>query len=161
MKNNDNRRSFIKKITIGGIGLTAIPSVMMAETKSDNPNKENESLQASLKQDEKNIKRTYNTSYKNENLRRVAFPIGGLGSGMFCLEGSGAISHMSIRNRPEIFHEPNMFAAIAVKGKQTVARVLEGPIEEWKMFGQRGTGNGASGSNYGLPRFNSAVFTDR
>ena len=161
MKNNDNRRSFIKKVAIGGIGLTTMPSVMMAEAKQETFDKDTEALQTSQKPDGKSGKRGYNSSYKEEHLRRVAFPIGGLGAGMFCIEGSGAVSHMSIRNRPEIFHEPNMFAAIAVKGEKIVARVLEGPVEEWKMFGQRGTGNGASGANYGLPRFNSAVFSDR
>jgi len=39
-----------------------------------------------------------------------------MGAGMFCLEGTGSISHMSIRHRPELYHTPNMFAAIAVKG---------------------------------------------
>ena len=34
---------------------------------------------------------------------------------MFCLEDTGALSHMSIRNRPEIYNEPAMFAAIEVK----------------------------------------------
>ena len=61
-------------------------------------------------------KRTFNTQYENEYLSRFAFPIGGMGAGMFCMEGSGAISHMSVRHKPEIFYEPCMFAAIHVKG---------------------------------------------
>ena len=43
--------------------------------------------------------------------------MGGLGAGMICLEGTGALSHVSIRNRPEVFNEPVVFAAISVKGK--------------------------------------------
>ena len=34
-----------------------------------------------------------------------------------------------------------------------VARVLEGPVPGWKLFGQPGTGNGAGGASFGLPRF--------
>ena len=52
------------------------------------------------------VSRDYNGPYAGANLNRVAFPIGGIGAGMFCLEGTGAISHMSVRNRMEVFHEP-------------------------------------------------------
>ena len=58
----------------------------------------------------------YNNYYSGRHLDRIAFPIGGLGAGMFCLEGTGGISHMSIHNHPEVFNEPCMFAAISVKG---------------------------------------------
>ena len=37
----------------------------------------------------------YSKEYKGEFLNRIAFPIGGMGAGMFCLEGTGAISNMS------------------------------------------------------------------
>ena len=52
-----------------------------------------------------------------EYLQRIAFPIGGIGAGMFCLEGTGAISHLSIRNTPDFYNEPPVFAAIVVKGQ--------------------------------------------
>jgi uncharacterized protein (DUF608 family) len=42
-----------------------------------------------------------------------------------------------------------------------VARVLEGPVPGWKIFGAAGTGNGASGMSYGLPRFEAASFLAR
>ena len=48
-------------------------------------------------------KRAYNSEYAGSFLNRVAFPMGGLGAGMICLEGSGALSHVSLRNRPEVF----------------------------------------------------------
>jgi uncharacterized protein (DUF608 family) len=103
----------------------------------------------------------YNGSYKGEYLARVAFPIGGLGAGMFCLEGTGAISHMSVRNRPDVFNEPSMFAAISVKGHENGTKVLEGQVPEWKHFGQPGSGNGSSGATYGLPRFENCSFLAR
>jgi len=103
----------------------------------------------------------FNGSYSGKNLDRIAFPIGGIGAGMFCVEGTGAISHMSVRNRPQIFNEPLMFAAISVKGAENGALVLEGPVPEWKRFGQPNSGNGSPGTTFGLPRFENAVFTAR
>jgi uncharacterized protein (DUF608 family) len=80
---------------------------------------------------------------------------------MFCLEGTGAISHLSVRNILQFFNEPCTFAALCVKGERNVARVLEGPVPSWKLFGAAGTGNGASGMSYGLPRFKEASFLTR
>ncbi len=103
----------------------------------------------------------YNGSYSGKNLDRIAFPIGGIGAGMFCIEGTGAISHMSVRNRPEVFNEPPMFAAISVRGIENGALVIEGPVPEWKKFGGPNAGNGSPGATYGLPRFDDADFTAR
>ncbi|RPJ82349.1 MAG: hypothetical protein EHM13_09060, partial [Acidobacteria bacterium] len=105
--------------------------------------------------------RGYNGVYAGEHLARVAFPMGGIGAGMICLEGTGALSHFSLRNKPEVFNEPAVFAAVCVKGATNVARVLEGPVPSWKLFGPAGTGNGAAGRTFGLPRFRDATFTTR
>ncbi len=102
--------------------------------------------------------------FTGKNLDRIAFPIGGLGTGMYCLEGTGAISHLSVRHQMEFFNEPETFAAISVKGKTpegNLARVVEGPIPDWKYFGRPQTGNGAPGSTYGLPRFRQCEFSFR
>ena len=40
---------------------------------------------------------TYATPYTGEHLNKVAFPLGGMGAGMICLEGTGAFSHVSVR----------------------------------------------------------------
>jgi uncharacterized protein (DUF608 family) len=87
--------------------------------------------------------------------------MGGLGAGMICLEGGGALSHVSIRNEPDVFNAPCIFAAITVKGANPVARVLEGPVQGWKLFGMRDAANGIEGSSYGLPRFRTASFKTR
>jgi uncharacterized protein (DUF608 family) len=105
--------------------------------------------------------REYNGPYQGPYLNRVAFPIGGIGAGMFCLEGTGAISHLSVRGTLHFFNEPCTFAALCVKGETNVARVLEGPVPGWKIFGAARTGNGASGMSYGLPRFKEASFLAR
>ena len=105
--------------------------------------------------------RSYNGAYTGDYLNRVAFPLGGIGAGMICLEGTGALSHFSLRNRPEVFNEPCTFAALSVQGAANIARVLEGPVPGWKLFGAPSAGNGASGTSFGLPRFASASFRAR
>ena len=108
--------------------------------------------------------RDFNGPYSGPGLNRVAFPIGGMGAGMYCLEGTGALSHMSVRHQMEFYNEPTMFAGLCVLGdtpEQNIARVIEGPIPDWKYFGVRGTGNGGTGTTYGLPRFRQATFLAR
>ncbi|MEW6743421.1 MAG: GH116 family glycosyl hydrolase [Planctomycetota bacterium] len=110
--------------------------------------------------------RDYNGPYEGPFLNRVAFPLGGIGAGMVCLEGTGAISHVSVRNSPQVFNEPHTYAALSfstplVKGPANAAKVLEGPVPSWKVFGSPGTGNGAAGTSFGLPRFRKASFVAR
>jgi uncharacterized protein (DUF608 family) len=105
--------------------------------------------------------RAYNSPYTGENLNRIAFPIGGIGAGMFCLEGTGSISHMSVRNTMDFFNEPCMFAAVSVKGEENAAKIIEGPVPDWKTFGGPRTGNGLGGTSYGFPRFREVSFQAR
>lgn len=106
-------------------------------------------------------KRVYNSTYRDENLNRIAFPLGGIGAGMVCLEGTGAFSHVSVRNSPEVFNSPMMFAALSVKGKENGAKVLEGPVPKWKYYGNPNSANGAGFGPAGLPHFEKAAFTAR
>lgn len=120
------------------------------------------SLDAANGQGLRQDKRAYNGIYEGKYNSRIAFPIGGLGTGMYCVEGTGYISHMSIRHKPDIYNEPCMFAAIHVKGLENGAKVLEGPVAEWRKFGSPGSGlGGPGGANYGLPRFKDATFETR
>ena len=145
MKSRNNRRSFLKDFTLGAIGVTALPAVVLAK---DTPERKAPGA------------RGFNEVYKGKNNSRIAFPIGGIGAGMFCLEGTGAISHMSIRHNPEMFFEPAMFAAISIKGAG--AKVLEQLVPDWKKFGQRDAGlGGTGGATWGLPRFAAAEFKAR
>ena len=103
----------------------------------------------------------YSGVYSGDRLNRIAFPLGGLGAGMVCLEGTGALSHVSIRNQPDVFNAPLLFAAVAIKGRPEMSRVLEAPVPGWKLFGSAGAGNGAGGTTYGLPRLENASFLAR
>ena len=90
--------------------------------------------------------------------------MGAMGAGMFCLEGTGAISHMSVRHQLEFFHEPQTYAALCVLGDEpgdNIARVIEGPIPDWKYFGRPDSGNGSDRTTFGLPRFGQAEFLAR
>ena len=105
--------------------------------------------------------RTFNAPYEGEYLSQIAFPIGGMGAGMFCIEGNGTISHMSIHHVPELFNEPLMFAALHVKGQENGSKVIEGNVPEWKKYGRQGATLGISNPAWGFPRFDRARFTAR
>jgi uncharacterized protein (DUF608 family) len=154
MQNKTGRRSFLKQIGVSGTAAIIPATVLQGESNSNKKPSAEESIDTKSK-------RVYNDEYKNEYLSRVAFPMGGIGAGMICMEGTGALSHVSIKNRPDIFNEPAIFAAIVVKGKTNGAKILEGPVPDWKKFGRRDAGNGAAGSTTGLPRFRNASFLAR
>lgn len=155
MKKNSGRRSFIRKVGIGGLSAAVLPGTSFAakDEKAEHGQRKLQNPQPSG--------RKYNDYYAGENLNRVGFPIGGFGTGMFCMEGTGSISHMSLRHRPALFNEPAMFAALTVKGLAKGSKLVEGPVPDWKKFGNRGAGNGSGGTSYGLPRFQNARFLAR
>ncbi len=107
------------------------------------------------------ISNSYKGTYEGKHLDRIAFPIGGIGAGMICLEGTGAFSHVSVRNTAEVYNEPLMFAAISVKGLINGTKLLEGPVPTWKYFGSPSTANGGERTSYGLPRFKNVDFQAR
>lgn len=108
--------------------------------------------------------------YEDRNLDHVAFPMGGLGAGMICIQGSGMLGNFSIMNSPDVHLEPNVFSSLCIKGKDgNTARVMEGQVPSHKIFGHpttgkpglQGMGNGLHGKNYGLPRFPDNNFSSR
>jgi hypothetical protein len=105
------------------------------------------------------MKTQFNTDYTGEYTSQIGFPMGGIGAGMICLAGNGMLTSVSIDNRPLLFCEPNIFAALSVGG---CSRVIEGPVPWHKIFGTTpGAGNGLAGKNYGLPRFRDCSFASR
>jgi len=118
-------------------------------------------LHACNKPDGKESIHQFNGDYKADNINRIAFPMGGLGAGMICLEGTGRLSQISVRHKAEVFNEPFTMATIAVKGVKNGAKILEGPVQSYKIYGNPGTGNGAAGQPYGFPHFSESVFQAR
>ncbi|HOK04559.1 MAG TPA: GH116 family glycosyl hydrolase [Victivallales bacterium] len=101
----------------------------------------------------------FSTEWKSgKNLDYTAFPIGGIGAGMFCLEGSGKLSNFSIWHKPEIHNEPYLFSAIHIEDKTKLSKVLEGPIPDRKIMFWPNSGNGLGDKTYGFPRFKSCRF---
>ncbi|HMD60312.1 MAG TPA: GH116 family glycosyl-hydrolase, partial [Opitutaceae bacterium] len=99
-----------------------------------------------------------NTAFTGEQLDQIAFPMGGLGAGMMCLEGPGALTNVSIRDRPMLQNQPGLFAAVSIGGPSKVARVVEGPVPRWKLYLRRHAATGSGPLGLGLPRFERAVF---
>ena len=156
MSNKTGRRSFLKNMGVSGTAAALFPTQLLDSDKvaPDNiPHQESNELA--------NASHQYNQEYKGEFLNRVAFPLGGIGAGMICMEGTGTLSHVSIRNKPEIFNEPSVFAGIVIKGMPSSARVVEGPVPDWKKFGRANAGNGGDGTAIGLPHFETASFLAR
>ena len=150
MKHKASRRKFIKGIGIGTLATSFLPVTLLANAEKNQ--------EKDFDVEENSQSPLASKNYSGEYLNRVAFPVGGMGAGMFCIEGTGAISHMSVRNKPDVFNEPEMFAALTIKGSTNGAKVLEGPVPDWKKFGQHGSGNGSGGNTTGLPRFHKASF---
>ncbi len=161
MKDNfraKSRREFLKNTAAVGALLT-VPFGVDANSNASSERQLAEDPYRSLNRQQGT--HAFNGSYSGNYLDRIAFPIGGIGAGMFCLEGTGAISHLSVNNRPEIYNEPYAFAAVSVKGVPNGAKVLEAPVPQWKLFGPGGTGNGSGDRSYGLPRFEKGSFLPR
>ncbi|MCL1793238.1 MAG: non-lysosomal glucosylceramidase [Oscillospiraceae bacterium] len=108
------------------------------------------------------MKRDFNGIYQNENTAYINFPLGGIGAGNYCISGTGMLGSFSLRNSPNIFFDPNIFSALAVKSSRIqIAKILEGQVPKHAIFGSGGAGNGLGGKNYGLPRCNSNDFVSR
>ena len=95
-------------------------------------------------------------------------PIGGLGAGCICINGSGGLQDFSIRARPETTALPagftssssdTGFAVLYIKGPTPVAKVVEGPFPPFKIFDQGLQGQGLRrGGSEGFPRFEKSNF---
>lgn len=156
-----NRRSFLKAAGVAGVG-TNMNLLAVAEAREPISQPRNPvSGPTTSVSTTSGPARAGSGRFENETLSRVAYPLGGIGAGMICLEGTGALSNVSIRNRPELFNEPCVFAALAVRGPQAATRVLEGPVPGWKIFGRPDSGLGEGDHAYGLPRFRDASFSAR
>ena len=90
MKSKKDRRLFLKNVTLSGLGMSVLPGIAISKNAIVN-NGLAHAPETSLAGESSH---SYNGPYSGDYLRRLAFPIGGIGAGMFCLEGCGAISHM-------------------------------------------------------------------
>ena len=102
-------------------------------------------------------------TFSGDRATQVAMPIGGLGAGCICINGSGGLQDFSIRTRPETTALPagftsnspeTGFAVLYLRGSNPVAKVVEGPFPPFKIFDQGLQGQGLRrGGSEGFPRF--------
>lgn len=107
--------------------------------------------------------------WSGDRTRHISWPLGGIGAPLLALTGNGGVDRIAIRHRPDHRGHSHCVAALAIVGKPQLARVLEGPVPEWKAF-TVGKGSGFTGScgfgntganHHGLPRLHDATFTHR
>ena len=96
-------------------------------------------------------------TYSGRGLDEIAFPLGGIGTGMITLGGWGQLRDFEIMNRPAkgAFVKNTFFAIRVRQGKLDLARALQGPVEgdfnEESISVRRFTGEG-------LPHFGKCTF---
>ena len=107
-------------------------------------------------------------TFSGDRATQVAMPIGGLGAGCICINGSGGLQDFSIRTRPETTALPAGFssnspeagfAILHIKGTAPVTKLVEGPFPPFKIFDQGLQGQGLRrGGSEGFPRFEKCNF---
>lgn len=110
-------------------------------------------------------------TYTGENLRELAFPLGGVGTGCLSLTGTGALAEFQIQNHPnqDSMLQQTGFALWArPEGGEAVARILEAPVpppytrHQRRVNGGRHPGGGLGNAGlFGLPHMKAARFTSR
>ncbi len=104
-------------------------------------------------------------AYASENLREIAFPLGGIGTGCVSLDGRGGLREWEIFNRPNKGHILQYtFPALWYKtadGKTKAMTVLGPRVRDWMGEGdlKRHYGDGSFFNQIdGLPGFDSVEF---
>jgi len=107
-------------------------------------------------------------TFSGDRATQIAMPIGGLGAGCVCINGSGGLQDFSIRTRPETTALPAWFtsnspeagfAILHIKGSASVTKLVEGPFPPFKIFDQGLQGQGLRrGGSEGFPRFERSNF---
>src|SRR5580700_7385116 len=93
-------------------------------------------------------------------------PMGGIGAGCICLNGTGGLQDFSIRNKPATTAMPDghgfmdaAFALLHIRSEHPTTRLVEGPLAAEKVYNQGLHGQGfRKGGHEGLPRFENCRF---
>ncbi|MFI6829040.1 GH116 family glycosyl-hydrolase [Kribbella sp. NPDC050241] len=96
-------------------------------------------------------------TYSGRRLRRIALPLGGIGTGTVSLGGRGNLRDWEIVNRPaKGFHPGTAFFAIRTESPDgtVTTRAAEGPLDLSEYEGA----HGSAAQSHGLPRFREATF---
>jgi non-lysosomal glucosylceramidase len=96
-------------------------------------------------------------TYTGRRLRRIALPLGGIGTGTVSLGGRGNLRDWEIMNRPaKGFRPGTAFFVIRTESPsgEVTTRAVEGPLDLSEYEGA----HGSAAQNHGLPRFREATF---
>lgn len=104
--------------------------------------------------------------YEKEKLKKISFPLGGIGTGCIGLTGNGELKDWEVFNRPNknTRNGYSHFAICAKKNGETVARVLQGDTTEDYLGAPdervcAGFGFGPAGESMaGFPHFRNVSF---
>jgi len=146
------RRDFLKHAAVGGMlstaeGISALP--ISARTFG--------TLGAGNGPQSSSPPFAYPRLFAGSNLRMIAFPLGGIGTGTISLGGRGQLRDWEIFNRPDKGNTPDYaFGAVwaQMEGQASVARVLESRLTP-PYEGSSGLG---ANNVPGLPRLENATF---
>jgi uncharacterized protein (DUF608 family) len=151
------RREFLKKVTVGG-ALAGSVGGLAGEEPQPSARRAAAAEKPASGPPSAGSRITFPRTFSGRNLKMIAFPLGGIGTGTISLGGRGQLRDWEIFNRPDKGNTPDYcFPAIwaQAEGKKPVARVLEARIEP-PYEGPSGLG---SNNVPGLPRLASAKFT--
>ncbi len=96
-------------------------------------------------------------TYTGRQLRRIALPLGGIGTGTVSFGGRGNLRDWEIVNRPaKGLHPGTAFFAIRTESADgtVTTRAAEGPLD----FSEYEGAHGSPAQSHGLPRFREATF---
>jgi uncharacterized protein (DUF608 family) len=148
------RRDFLKNVAAGG----AMASALGARSSAGQSDKTGAGGGAAEKSSPL-VSIAFPRTFTGRNLKMIAFPLGGIGTGTVSLGGRGQLRDWEIFNRPDKGNELSYaFPAIWVKvgDREPVARVLESRLQPPYETTSEGLG---SNNAPGLPRFAEAEFT--
>ena len=105
-------------------------------------------------------------THSGPELLQIAMPLGGIGAGCICLNGSGGLMDPQFAGEPMLTADPHAkgppfgaFALLRVKGARPVTRLVEGPMPPERIYNQGLMGRGYPNIGHvGLPRFDRCRF---
>ena len=152
------RREFLKKVAVGGALASTVEGLGAAEKALKPPRGKTGARSGAAEAATSVGSIAYPRTFAGRNLKMIAFPLGGIGTGTISLGGRGQLRDFEIFNQPDKGNTPDYcFPAIwaQLEGEKSVARVLEARLEP-PYEGESGLG---SNNVPGLPRLPSATFT--
>jgi uncharacterized protein (DUF608 family) len=164
MLKNSTRREFL--VAGSTAALAAATSAVSAQTEARGAAAS--AIESAPYASEALLKNAAQRTFSGDNATQVAMPLGGIGAGSICLNGSGGLQDFAIHERPATTALPAgftsnspeaAFAVLHIKGSSGVTKLVEGPFPPFKIFDQGLQGQGLRRAGFeGFPRFAKCTF---